>query len=129
MRAAATIGQGNVAMSPMAMAAVAASAGSGHTLIPYLVVGHQPSPTATPLTEAEASMLRDMMGAVVQGGTLMGLRGVLEGGKSGTAEYTNDDPPRTHAWTIGYAGRYAICVMDYELGGVVTQDVVRALLA
>lgn len=129
VRAAATIGQGNVLMSPMAMAAEAASAGSGHTVIPYLLAGQQPTPTAAPLTDDEAAKLRDMMGAVVAGGTLMGLRGVLEGGKSGTAEYTNDDPPKTHSWTIGYAGRYAICVMDYDHGGTLTQDVLRAMLA
>ena len=69
-----------------------------------------------------------MMGAVVAGGTLTGLQGVLEGGKSGTAEYTDDVPPKSHGWTIGYAGRYAICVMDYEHTGPPLQDVVRALL-
>ena len=112
----------------MAMAAEAASVAAGHTVVPYLVVGHQPTPTAAPLTESEASMLRDMMGAVVEGGTLTGLRGVLEGGKSGTAEYTNDVPPKSHAWTIGYVGRYAIAVMDYEGRGSVSQDVLRAML-
>ncbi len=128
VRTAATIGQGNVLASPMAMAAEAASVAAGHTVVPYLVVGHQPTPTAAPLTESEASMLRDMMGAVVEGGTLTGLRGVLEGGKSGTAEYTNDVPPKSHAWTIGYVGRYAIAVMDYEGRGSVSQDVLRAML-
>lgn len=129
LRAAATIGQGNVLVSPMAMAAEAASAGSGHTVVPYLLVDQVPTPTAAPLTEAEAAALRDMMGAVVAGGTLTGLRGVLEGGKSGTAEYTDDNPPKTHGWTVGFAGRYAICVMDYEHSGAALQDVVRAMLA
>ena len=128
VRAAAVIGQGNVLMSPMALAAEAASAGSGHTVVPYLLAGQAPTPTAAPLTESEAADLRDMMGAVVAGGTLTGLQGVLEGGKSGTAEYTDDVPPKSHGWTIGYAGRYAICVMDYEHTGPPLQDVVRALL-
>lgn len=129
VRAAATIGQGNLAMSPMAMAAEAASAGSGHTVVPYLVVGQQPTPTAKPLTETEAAMLREMMASVVDGGTLLGLRGVLEGGKSGTAEYTDDVPPKAHGWTVGYVGRYAICVLDHDNLGTVSQDVIRAMLA
>jgi len=33
-----------------------------------------------------------------------------------------------HGWTIGFAGRYAICVMDYEHTGPPLQDVARALL-
>ncbi len=128
VRAAATIGQGNVLMSPMALAGQAASVGSGHTVVPYLLVAARPTPTAAPLTEPEAEMLRDMMASVVAGGTLTGLQGVLEGGKSGTAEYSDDDPPKSHGWTIGYAGRYAICVMDYQHTGPPLQDVARALL-
>ncbi|MDI9629166.1 MAG: penicillin-binding transpeptidase domain-containing protein [Acidobacteriota bacterium] len=128
VRAAAAIGQGNVLMSPMALAAEAASVGSGHTVVPYLLAGQAPTPTAAALTESEAASLRDMMGAVIAGGTLAGLQGVLEGGKSGTAEYTDDVPPKSHGWTIGFAGRYAICVMDYEHTGPPLQDVVRALL-
>lgn len=129
VRAANTIGQGNVLASPMSMAAEAASVAAGRTVIPHLIAGQAPTPDAAPLTEQEAAMLRQMMTAVVADGTLMPLRGVLNGGKSGTAEYTNDVPPKTHSWTVGYVGRYAIAVMDYEGRGSVSMDVLRAMLA
>lgn len=129
-RAANTIGQGQIMASPMAMAAEAASVASGKTIIPYLVQGQTAQYEGTPLTAAEAEMLRDMTRAVVDGGTLADLGGVLEGGKSGTAEYTDDNPPRTHGWVVGYTGNYAICAMDYDQSNsAVPQDVIRAFLA
>jgi cell division protein FtsI/penicillin-binding protein 2 len=42
-------------------------------------------------------------------------------GKTGTAEYGGDVPPRTHAWFIGWQGRiaFAVLVADTEdaMGG------------
>ena len=126
-KAANNIGQGQVQMSPMAMAGMAASVASGSTKIPYLVADRVPTSTAAPLTEQEAAILRDMMGAVVSTGTLTKVQGVLSGGKSGTAEFT-DDIARNHIWTVGYNDQYAIAVMDYETHNQVPNDVVRALL-
>lgn len=121
------IGQGQVQMSPMAMAGMAASVGSGATRIPYLVADRVPTSTAAPLTDQESAILRDMMGWVVSTGTLSHVQGVLTGGKSGTAEFT-DDIARNHIWTVGYNDQYAIAVMDYETHNQVPNDVVRALL-
>lgn len=126
-KAANNIGQGQVQMSPMAMAGMAASVGSGSTKIPYLVADRVPESTAAPLSENEAAILRDMMGWVVQSGTLTPVRGSLEGGKSGTAEFT-EDISRNHIWTVGYNGQYAIAAMDYETHNQVPNEVVRALL-
>jgi len=131
VRAASAIGQGDVLVSPMALAAEAASAASGHTVVPYLLTQQVPTSTGQALTESEAAALRDLMGAVVQsGGTLSQMAGVLDGAKSGTAEYTNDDPPKTHSWVVGYDDRYAVSVMQYtNNGGSIPQDVVTALLS
>ncbi len=127
---AATIGQGPVLVSPMAIAAEAASVGSGQTLIPYLVEGQRPTPNAAPLTAAETAALQDMMGAAVSPATLPLLVGLLEGGKSGTAEYTDDVPPKTHGWAVGYTGRFALAAMDFDQHNtVVPQDVIKAFLS
>jgi cell division protein FtsI/penicillin-binding protein 2 len=111
--AAAMIGQGTVLASPMAMAAVAASVSGGRTIIPVLVDGTAAKTTATPLTAAEAASLRSMMRAVVTEGSGRSL-GDLPGpgviAKTGTAEYGNDDPLKTHAWMIAAQGDLAVAV-------------------
>ena len=38
-------------------------------------------------------------------------------GKTGTAEFGNDNPPKTHAWFVGYRGHVAFAVL-VEGGGV-----------
>lgn len=106
----AMIGQGLIEASPMAMAGVAASVASGHTVIPYLVASQQPTPAAAPLTPQEATQLQSIMQAVVTEGTGSGMRGTLTGAKTGTAEYGTDTPPKTHAWMIGYRDGIAVAV-------------------
>ncbi|HEY5979342.1 MAG TPA: penicillin-binding transpeptidase domain-containing protein [Microlunatus sp.] len=111
--AAAMIGQGTVLASPMAMAAVAASVGAERTIIPVLVAGEAATTTAAPLTAAEASSLRSMMRAVVTEGSGRSLADVAGPGviaKTGTAEYGNDDPLKTHAWMIAAQGDLAVAV-------------------
>ena len=129
--AADAIGQGQVLLSPMALAAEAASVSGGQTLVPYLVEGMRPQPDAQPLTATEAAQLADMMSSVVSGGTLPHLRGWLDGGKSGTAEYGADDPPKTHGWAVGYVGEWAICAMDYDqVGGTyLPQMIIQQMLS
>ncbi|NHB84884.1 hypothetical protein G7085_10445 [Tessaracoccus sp. HDW20] len=56
--AASRIGQGQVTMSPMGMAAVAASVASGKTVVPWLVQGHQATPTAAPSPRQRPSSCR-----------------------------------------------------------------------
>ncbi len=106
----ALIGQGLVEASPMAMAGVAASVANGHTVVPYLVEAHRPTADATPLTDQEAGDLRSIMQSVVTDGTASGMRGILTGAKTGTAEYGTDTPPKTHAWMIGYRDGVAVAV-------------------
>ncbi len=113
----ATIGQGRVLASPLAMAQVAATIASGGWTAPKLVTepapqaaaGEVPQPDPERLaiiselmrlaaTEGSASALADVPGEPVHA-------------KTGTAEYGTDVPPRTHAWTIGFQGDLAFAVL------------------
>lgn len=111
-RAISMIGQGSIEMSPLGMAAVAASVGSGKTTIPWLVKDHQATSTATALTSDEATHLQTMMRSVVDYGSGKGLQGVMTGAKSGTAEFGVDAANTTdaHAWMIAWNDKYAVAV-------------------
>lgn len=114
-RAADTIGQGEVLASPMAMAAEAASVAVGHTVVPWIIQGRQPAATATPISAQEADQLQTLMHGVVYDGPLMPqMRGILQGGKTGTAEFDASGGLDTHGWLIGYTDRYAISIMLFN---------------
>lgn len=106
--AASMIGQGQVTMSPLGMASVAASVAAGKTTIPWLVEGHQATPSATPLSETEAKQLQEMMTATVQSGTGKALQGVMTGAKTGTAQWGKAGELQTSAWMIAYNDTYAV---------------------
>ena len=112
-RAAAMIGQGQVLASPMAMAAVAASVAEGRTVVPRLLPD-QPTDEAAPerpLTRAEAATLRRLMRGVVTRGSGVGLLDVPGGpvvAKTGTAEFGDADPLKTHAWMVAAQGDLAV---------------------
>lgn len=111
--AAAMIGQGTVLASPMAMAAVAASVEAGRTIVPVLVDGQAAKTSAQPLSEDEAKALRSMMRSVVTDGSgrrLADLSGPDVIAKTGTAEYGDDSPLKTHAWMIAAQGDLAVAV-------------------
>lgn len=129
-RAASSIGQGSVTVSPMAMAAVAASVAKGETVIPWLVEGEEATSTAEPLTEAEAAELRTMMAAAVTDGTASMLQGVVTGAKSGTAEWGPQGAQQTHAWMIAYNDQYAVAafVEVGDSGGTAAAPLIRQLL-
>ena len=114
-RAAGLIGQGKVQASPMAMAAVIASAQAGKTVVPRLVEQVKVSvpPNATPLAPAEAKALKAMLRQVVTEGSGSGLADVPGGpviAKTGTAEYADAGTIRTHAWMIAAQGDLAVAV-------------------
>jgi cell division protein FtsI/penicillin-binding protein 2 len=130
-QAADSIGQGKVLMSPLAMAMVAAQAQSGRPVTPSLLVGAQGTPGA-PLPAATVSALQDMMRAVVTSGTASGLSS-LPGdvaGKTGTAEYGTDVPPRAHSWFVGYRGdlAFAVFVYDGQNAGITASSVAKTFL-
>lgn len=122
--AASMIGQGKIEASPLAMAVVAASIAHGSRVTPTLL---DESPTkaaakaADPLTGSEAKQLQAMFRGVVTGGSaafLSDVPGKPVSAKTGTAEYGNDNPPRTHAWMIATQGDLAVAVFvdDGESG-------------
>jgi cell division protein FtsI/penicillin-binding protein 2 len=117
-------GQAQVSASPLQMAAVAATVGSGIWRAPRLLDdrtlgtldARQPSPR--PLDPGVADTLRDLMHQVVTSGTAASA-GLPDGvaGKTGTAEFGSGDKPPTHAWFIGFRGDLAVAVV-VESGGV-----------
>jgi peptidoglycan glycosyltransferase len=113
------IGQENVAATPLQMALVAAGvANGGEIMEPHVlkeirdgdgevVKSFDENEWTTPVSASTAGLLREAMLQVVQGGTAERLDdelgGFVVGGKTGTAQL-GTDPPRSHAWIIGFAG-------------------------
>ncbi|MDR0848300.1 MAG: hypothetical protein LBN10_04545 [Propionibacteriaceae bacterium] len=118
MRGMNLIGQGGVLMNPLGMAAVSASVSAGHTVIPWLVQEKKPQSTAKPLTNGEAAILQQLMGAVATNGGAGAAGSVLAGAKTGTAEWGTSDDPHSHGWITGYtSGDLALCVWFKDGGG------------
>jgi cell division protein FtsI/penicillin-binding protein 2 len=117
-KAANAIGQGQVLMSPAAMALVAAGVAGGTPVAPIEITGTEPS-AELPAGPSPAVLdgLRPMMRQVVLSGTATALadRGEVFG-KTGTAEYGSNVPPDAHGWFMGYrlggsAGDIAFAVL------------------
>ena len=129
--AAQVIGQGRVLTSPLAVAVAAATVESGRLRLPRLLAE---APARGPGSElAEAADLRALTRAVVTDGTGTAVRdvpGEPVRGKTGTAEYGTEVPPRTHAWFAGSSGdlAFAVLVEDGGFGGQSAAPVAAALL-
>ena len=69
------------------------------------------------VTEGTGQVLKSTPGAPVYG-------------KTGTAEYGADTPPKTHAWFAGWQGDVAFCVLveDGASGGSVAAPIAKAFL-
>lgn len=143
--AAAMIGQGRTLVSPMTMAVMAASVAEGRLVSPTLLEPgsetHDDSGTDThssapakPLTQEEASGLQDLTRAVVTDGHLKGLQTLEPNtamGKTGTAEYGTDNPPKTHSWVIASHGDLAVAVFveDGDYGSVTGAPLMEEMLS
>lgn len=131
-QAAAAIGQGRVTSTPLQMATVAAAVASGTWHEPTMVLDG-PAPPGRPLPSGVAATLRELMLLVVAEGTGTAARlsGEPVGGKTGTAEFGTANPPRTHAWFIGFRGDLAVAVLveDAGFGGSVAAPVARSFFA
>ncbi len=133
-RAAASIGQGRVLASPLVMAQVAATVAGGEWRQPRLVL--DPAPAAAEVAQAEPERLatvRDLMRAVVTDGSASALAdvpGEPVHAKTGTAEYGTEQPPRTHAWVVGFQGdlAFAVLVEDGGSGSRVAVPVAETFL-
>jgi cell division protein FtsI/penicillin-binding protein 2 len=135
-RAAAAFGQGRVLVSPLALAAVAASVARGRWDQPRLLTTPSVQPEADGPPIPEAPTLRTLMRDVVVSGTGMAAASVPGApvyGKTGTAEYGNEVPPRTHAWFIGWQGKtaFAVLVADTKdsFGGGVAAPIAATFLS
>jgi cell division protein FtsI/penicillin-binding protein 2 len=141
--AAASFGQGSTLVSPASLAIAAGAIARGSYLAPSLVLdgttaGGAPAdcsatPPPDPLPAATASTLRSLMREVVTTGTATVLAAAPGGpvmAKTGTAEYGNGNPPKTHAWLIGYQGdlAFAVYVQDGSSGGTVAAPVALRFL-
>jgi peptidoglycan glycosyltransferase len=114
-----SIGQNDVSSTPLQMALVAAGvANDGKVMAPYVVQEVRddqdrvideadPEVWKTPMSPATSSLLREAMASVVADGSAVrlddGLESYAVGGKTGTAQL-GTDPPRSHAWIVGFAG-------------------------
>jgi peptidoglycan glycosyltransferase len=110
-----SIGQFNVAETPLQEAMIAAAvANDGTEMTPYLVQEIQGTDYSAlrtaqehkygqPISADTASKLREMMNAVVSSGTGRNAQidGIEVGGKTGTAEHGSGAPE--HGWFMGYA--------------------------
>lgn len=115
-QAADAIGQGRVQVSPLLMALMAGAATSGTPVRPSLVAG-TPVSKATPLPPSLTAKMTALMKATVSlpkgtGHALVDIPGVE--GKTGTAEYGNDKPPRSHTWFAGVRDDLAFAVFAYD---------------
>lgn len=124
--AASMIGQGKILVSPLAMAVVAASVARQKVVVPVLVkdqsLGEAKVPNAS-LTSAETQQLQTLMRAVVTEGGLTELKALSPNtayGKTGTAEYGDAKPPKTHSWVIAVHQDIAVAVVveDGDLGSI-----------
>lgn len=113
--AAASFGQGQTIVSPVAMAGAAAAIARGQWKQPVLLldpVAAKPAPDGPALKPTTIDPLKAMMREVVTVGTATALKDTPGGavyGKTGTAEY-DDNPAHTHAWFIGWQGDIAFAV-------------------
>ncbi|WP_375484950.1 penicillin-binding transpeptidase domain-containing protein [uncultured Jatrophihabitans sp.] len=134
-QAADAIGQGRVLVSPLLMALVAGNASTGRPVLPSLVAGAATpaTPAGTALPAARTSALNSLMRATVDlpqgtGHDLATIGGVE--GKTGTAEYGTDTPPKSHSWFAGVKGDYAFAVFVYggDTAKVKATPIAKALL-
>lgn len=123
LHAASMIGQGEVLMSPLALAIAGASVAKGERVQPSLVspsgdggaentAGPDPQ-SPEPVTGDEAGTLRELMRGVVTGGTGELLQDVPGGpvlAKNGTADSVSETPPGTHAWVVAIHGDLAVAL-------------------
>jgi peptidoglycan glycosyltransferase len=131
-------GQGQLQVTPLEMALVAASiANGGKMMAPYLVDRvtspggdtldrHKADVLRQPVSNKTADQVKAMMINAVENGYVNGahIDGFTVGGKTGTAETGNEEP---HAWFIGFIGdpnpRYAVAVVLEHGGSGLTEPV------
>jgi cell division protein FtsI/penicillin-binding protein 2 len=132
--AAAMIGQGKVLASPVTVAGASAGVAAGTWHAPRLVVDPDETPAkGVDLPKGPAAELKKLMRAVITSGTGTVLKSVPGGpvyGKTGTAEFGSDVPPKTHAWLTGFQNdvAFAVIVEDGDTGAGTAGPLVKSFL-
>jgi cell division protein FtsI/penicillin-binding protein 2 len=132
--AATSFGQSRILFSPLNAAVMAATAAGGAYRPPQLVLEEGQGPAeAQPLDATLADNLRQMMRAVVTNGTGRAVSNVAGGpvsGKTGTAEFGDQQPPEAHAWFVGFQGdlAFAVFVEGGEFGGATAAPIAADFL-
>ncbi|HTD49343.1 MAG TPA: penicillin-binding transpeptidase domain-containing protein, partial [Acidimicrobiia bacterium] len=92
-----------------------------------------PTITAPALDPGVLATLRAFMASVEQAGGTAANTGLPAGvfGKTGTAQFGSANPPRTHAWFIGYRANlaFAVIVEGGGVGGTVAAPIAAHFLA
>jgi peptidoglycan glycosyltransferase len=150
-----SIGQNEVAATPLQMAMVAGAVANsdGAVMVPHvlrdvrdqdgnIVDTYDPEVWTTAMDRATAGLMREAMRGVVDSGTATSLDipGFDIGGKTGTAQLGTAEP-RSHAWIIGFGGpenqepSIAVAVIvegqegaSEQTGGRVAAPIARAIL-
>jgi len=121
-----------VSVTPLHMATVAAAAYDGTWRPPYLS-GEPPAEGSHELPEAAREHLPEFLREAVRTGTgqAAAILGRDVGGKTGTAEFGEEDPPETHAWFAGFIGdlAYALVVEGGGVGGEVAAPLIHEFLS
>lgn len=116
-KAAEAIGQGRVLVSPLLMAEIVGASATGTPVTPSLLAD-QPGTRGTPLPAALTANMNALLRATVAlpGATgyasLADLPGAIRG-KTGTAEFGTDVPPKSHSWFVGVRGDLAVAIFVY----------------
>ncbi|MBD7995743.1 penicillin-binding protein [Arthrobacter sp. Sa2CUA1] len=120
LHAASMIGQGEVLVSPLALAVAGASVAKGERVSPALVSSADSGTDSTqspqapaPVTAEEAGTLRELMRGVVTDGSAQLLEDVPGNpvlAKNGAAGFGGETPPRTHAWVVAVHGDLAVAL-------------------
>ena len=116
-KAAEAIGQGRVLVSPLLMASIVGASATGTPVAPSLLAD-QPGARGATLPAAVTANMNTLLRATVAlpGATgyqsLNDLPGQIRG-KTGTAEFGTDTPPKSHSWFVGVRGDLAIAVFVY----------------
>lgn len=114
-QAAMMFGQGRISTNALGIATVAASVAAGERVTPNLLADgpENPEEVAQPLTPEEQEGLKTLMRAVTTDGSgrfLQTLEGDPVYSKTGTAEYGDEVPPKTHGWMVAIQGDLAVAV-------------------
>lgn len=145
-----SFGQGELLVSPLHMALVAAGIANGGTMMRPILVDsvvkpggavvseQEPEAWLSPVSADTAAAVEEMMVGAVETGyaSAAQVSGIRVGGKTGTAEVANAEP---HAWFIGFAGtpdpKYAVAVVLENAGAgmagsqLVGRDLLQAAIA